>query len=393
MKVLYIVHDSNLFGGANIALLEMIDCLIKNYKINPIILVPDERGELIVELKKRNIKYIVFPYKCCVYHKCENFVLNILRYLNLIIKQLLMMLSVNKLRKIVLKENIELIHTNTSVVNIGYILSACTGLKHLGHIREFGEEHLNMRFILGRKISRIFMYKNSDKLVFISNSILEKYKKILKNNNGLELVYDGVSSKHKNLNIKNLDDEIFRIIIVGNIQSGKNQLHIVEVVKELIEQGFKINLYIIGNVGERNYYNKVVESIETSNYIKLYTGIRDIDKLKEVRTKCDCEIVCSYMEGFGRVSVEGMLSSLPIIASNSGANPEIIKNGENGFIYSYGDLNDLKKKIIYLYNNREEVSRMGKTGYEMAINYYMEEINAKNIYDVYLKILKEGENL
>lgn len=43
------------------------------------------------------------------------------------------------------------------------------------------------------------------------------------------------------------------------------------------------------------------------------------------------------------MTIEAMLSSNPVIASNAGANPELVRDGENGFLYTYNVADDLAK--------------------------------------------------
>ena len=56
-------------------------------------------------------------------------------------------------------------------------------------------------------------------------------------------------------------------------------------------------------------------------------------------------MVCSTLETFGRVAVEGQKCGLPVILSDVGANPERIENGVNGLLYQKGNIEDLVEKI------------------------------------------------
>ncbi|BDC00831.1 glycosyltransferase [Clostridium perfringens] len=381
MKVLYIVHDSNVFGGANMALLELIDSLDKTH-FEALVLVPDINGNLIRKLEENKIRYIVFPYGWCAFHKSNNEIRNFFRYSKLIIKQLLVNFKIKKLIKLIENENIDLIHSNSSVVNIGAILSRKMKIKHIWHIREFGEEHLNMRFMFGKKITRKYMVSMCDKMIFISKALYSKYFDIVKSDKML-VVYDGVSSKYNNFNEKKSNNGVLNIIQVANIQKGKGQYELVKAVEELINEKRNIYLHIVGDIGEFDYYNKVKAVSDKYNNIKLYGKVNDIEYLNELRKNSDCEVICSYMEAFGRVTVEAMLSCLPIIASDSGANKELINNNVNGLKYEIYNKYDLKEKIAFFMDNKIQRISMGKRGYELAINNYTSSINAKKIEEIY----------
>ena len=51
----------------------------------------------------------------------------------------------------------------------------------------------------------------------------------------------------------------------------------------------------------------------------------------------DVILVCSQWEAFGRITVEAMLTGKAVIASANGGTTELIKDGENGLLYTYGN--------------------------------------------------------
>ena len=75
------------------------------------------------------------------------------------------------LRKVVKEQSIDIIHTNSSVLNTGGILAVMTGVPHVWHIREFGQEDFG--FFSVWKYERIcrFMNSHSDKVIAISQAV------------------------------------------------------------------------------------------------------------------------------------------------------------------------------------------------------------------------------
>lgn len=72
----------------------------------------------------------------------------------------------------------------------------------------------------------------------------------------------------------------------------------------------------------------------------------------ELRKTMDLELICSRSEAFGRVTIEAMLHSIPVIGANSGGTPELIIDKENGLLFQYGDIDELVDKIETLINNK-----------------------------------------
>lgn len=80
----------------------------------------------------------------------------------------------------------------------------------------------------------------------------------------------------------------------------------------------------------------------------IYLGlVKDMNKLRE---KMNVGIVASEMEGFGRVTIDGMLSGMIMIGRNIGGTGELIQDNINGIIVS-NTLNDLSEKVDYVYQN------------------------------------------
>lgn len=388
MNILFISHDGDAKGGAGLALLDLIDSF-KEYKdIHPVVLIPNKQYGLAEELEKRNIPYILHRYYWWAFIDRKNNIKNIYNYFKLFCLQIKMFLGMPKLIKKINKYNIDLIHTNSSVINIGGMIKCFHKKPHVWHVREFGEEHHNFKFIFGTSKTRKIMEYMSDTIITISEALNTKYLKYISKSK-LKRIYDGVSiDKYDNPKSINNKNEEFSILLTGALQKGKGQMEAIEAVNNIILKGIKVNLILVGRCDDINYLKSINNFIKEHNikdYVKL---IGQCDDMNEVRRHADIEIVCSQMEGFGRVTVEGMLSMLPIIASNSGANTELVKDDLNGYIYELGNVDDLEEKILKLYNNKSLVSRMGNRGYKIAKENFTQEINTKNIYDVYCNILK-----
>jgi glycosyltransferase involved in cell wall biosynthesis len=83
---------------------------------------------------------------------------------------------------------------------------------------------------------------------------------------------------------------------------------------------------------ELNINNKIIW-IKYTNKINLFFNIFNIFCLS------------SKYEGLGLVLLEALASGIPVLATKTGAIPEIIKNKKNGYLVKYGDINNFSKRI------------------------------------------------
>ena len=94
-----------------------------------------------------------------------------------------------------------------------------------------------------------------------------------------------------------------------------------------------------------------------------------IDEYLEYIKKCDIVCVCSYAEAFGLTTIEAMLSGALVIASDSGANSELIEDGKNGLLYACDDIEDLHIKIDKVIHDKHTANEISRRGQESALNY------------------------
>lgn len=393
MRVLFISHDGSLNGGASLALINLIES-IKYHNIEPVILVPKGTNDLINYLEDNKIEYILSENYWWAFVDRKNMIKNVYNYIKIYLNQIKMILSLPKLISEIKSKNIEIIHSNSSVINIGALIRIFYNIPHLWHVREFGEEHMNLKFIFGTKLTRKFMSKFSDKIIVISNALKEKYLRYVKKEL-LITIYDGVSNdyiqKEINKTKKEYKDELV-ILISGAIQEGKGQLFAAEVINEMIEENYKLKLLIAGRVSEKEYFLELKSFIKNNKKEDKIILLGSCNNMNRIRKDADVEIVCSYMEGFGRVTIEAMLSKIPVIVSDSGANKELVFDNFNGFIYKFGNMEQLKNKIDLIYNDRNLIDLLGNNGFETASEKFIQEINTRNICNLYNDIKLGGKN-
>lgn len=166
MKILYIAHELYL-GGATRSLLELIDEMNeRGHRIY--VLIPAGSGELNRELQKRNVEVIQARFYSWM--SSNGFLAKLKLKLKILLNYLCLIKLIPKIKSL----GIEIIHTNTSVINIGGILKKKLGIPHLWHIREFGEEDHGLHFANKKKCIK-FMADFSDAIIAISKSIYNKY--------------------------------------------------------------------------------------------------------------------------------------------------------------------------------------------------------------------------
>jgi glycosyltransferase involved in cell wall biosynthesis len=376
MRFLAVIHDSNKYGASR-SFIELIIGL-KDMHVDCHVVVPSD-GPLIEELDILGVTYSFIPFKMWLSKVPVNWKRVIRSIYNLLVSFWIAYLARSM--------KADLIYTNTIMTPVGAIAAKIIRKPHVWQIREFAQEDFNLTFDLGLKVSHKLIDWLSYRVVLVSNALRDKYVKhissekliVVYNPVDIGVVQSETDSSNNLLQRTNYDS---LLIIVGLVHSAKGQLDAVYALSELIKQNYLIKLIIVGN-GDGNYIsslNRVIREKGIDTHVK-FTGY--VDNPRFLIQSADIMLVCSKSEAFGRVTVEGMISSKPIIGARAGATPELIIDGFNGLLYDSGNYHDLACKIKRLIENPDRAKEMGVNGKLWAREKFSREKCVNQIFNIF----------
>ena len=94
-----------------------------------------------------------------------------------------------------------------------------------------------------------------------------------------------------------------------------------------------------------------------------------------------------WVEQFGIVNLEAMNYAKPIIASNIGGLPDLVKEGKNGFLVERFDVQGMAEKIVKLSKDKILAKRMGQNGRKMFRKNWTKEKHIKEIISIYRSVV------
>ena len=159
-------------------------------------------------------------------------------------------------------------------------------------------------------------------------------------------------------NYERLVNRPLNIIFVGGLSQRKGIATLLEAVEGL---GNNIKLTIVGR--------KIEENCEPLNLaLKQHNWIETLshsDVLQLMR-KNDILVLPTLVEGFGLVITEAMSQGTPVITTERGAGPDLIRHDENGWIINAGSVESLRSTIEYILNHPDTVEKNGINALESA---------------------------
>lgn len=92
-------------------------------------------------------------------------------------------------------------------------------------------------------------------------------------------------------------------------------------------------------------------------------------------------------ESFGRTLVEAMAARRPVVAYDTGAAPEIVRHGRDGFLASHGDIEGVLAHLMSLAEDAEQVRMMGDSGRARVVEQFSPAPFAAQLNEIYSRIL------
>lgn len=178
------------------------------------------------------------------------------------------------------------------------------------------------------------------------------------------------------------EDKVFRIIFGGGICFRKGVHYLLQAFAELNLPNSE--LLLLGNVSE-----------EMIPFLKKYSGnykqmpYRPISELHKWYSQGSVFVMPSLEEGLAMVQPQAMACGLPIIATTNTGAEDIVRDGKDGFIIPIRDVEKLKEKILFLYENPEISKQMGQSAKERVSSGFTWDDYGRKIVGEYERVLKE----
>jgi glycosyltransferase involved in cell wall biosynthesis len=294
------------------------------------------------------------------------------------------------------RKNIDIIHCNSirALMTIGWAAKV-TGRPCIWYVK--GD--------LGNKVLDRIGFVMADRILFLSEMTKNlKYPELIrKYYNKIEILKIGLdltsinSICHDNLKLRqelSVKKENINLAYLGAIAPYKGLDYLIDAVSIVKNRVRNIMLYIVGDhcVEEYAYFKNVLkEKLKDNSLIKnvQFTGWRP-DAL-DILSLMDIYVLPSLSEGVPRSIVEAMALGKPVVSTKVGGIPEIVLDGETGFIVPPRDPNGLADGIITLAKDDQLRARFGDKGQKTVIANYSIERNIAGLQRVYLEVVEKNQ--
>lgn len=184
-----------------------------------------------------------------------------------------------------------------------------------------------------------------------------------------------------------LKSDDFVLINVNRLASNKGVNYLIDALKLLGSRISNLRLILVGTGPEEPDIISMIEDYGLKNVVLHFKNIED-SLLFAYYGLADGFVCPTLFEGLPLVILEAMASGLPIVATETGENVQVVKDGINGFLVSPASAQALQEGILKLHKY-EEREAMGKKSLEMVRDYDWDVV-AKKAIQIYEELCKRG---
>jgi N-acetyl-alpha-D-glucosaminyl L-malate synthase BshA len=174
------------------------------------------------------------------------------------------------------------------------------------------------------------------------------------------------------------------LVHVSNFRPVKRPVDCVEILARVLKKGISTRLVMVGDGSERTNVEHVARCLGVHEKC-IFVGKQP--NIVDYLSAADVLLLPSEQESFGLAALEAMACEVPVIASRVGGVPEVVTDGETGFLSEVGDLEKMAEDAARLLTDASLRREMGKRARESAVSRYRTDIVIPRYIEFYERVL------
>jgi len=174
------------------------------------------------------------------------------------------------------------------------------------------------------------------------------------------------------------------LVHVSNFRPVKRPVDCVEILARVLQQGINTRLLMVGDGSERT------NAEHRARCLGVYDKCVFVGKqpnIVDYLSAADVLLLPSEQESFGLAALEAMACEVPVIASRVGGIPEVVTDGETGYLSEVGDVDKMAADAARLLADATLRGEMGKRARESAVSRYRTDIVIPQYIEFYERVL------
>jgi glycosyltransferase involved in cell wall biosynthesis len=395
LKTVLFVSGLESEGGAAKALVELCSRLVSTRKFRCVVLTA-KRNHLNVELEKAGATTIAVGYGAFLvpppysaWKAPIKYLLELLRYVCGYKR------SMRLAEKNIDFSKVDIIHSNVPRIDIGLALARKHGIKHIYHLRENSFTYFKCWSFRRDPVN--YMDRGTDAYIAISQAVANNWIMRGVDKDKVWVIYDGVDTSRSEIARSRPpimgEKQSAKTVFLGGYIPSKGVWDAVGAIDRLVSTGsvgVTLDIYGGGPIEVKKQIEAFLENHGLTQCVTLHGEVEDV---WSVLPHYDIGLTCAENEAFGRTVVEFQASGLITVVSRSGAFPEIVHDGADGFIYESAlGAKGLADVLNDLLNGPHDFERITSLARLNAAR-FSDQMNCEKIVGLYEEIEKSRRAL
>jgi L-malate glycosyltransferase len=176
------------------------------------------------------------------------------------------------------------------------------------------------------------------------------------------------------------------LVHVSNFRPVKRPVDCTEILARVLQKGVNARMVMVGDGSERT---NVEHRARCLGVYEKCVFVGKQPNIVDYLSAADVLLLPSEQESFGLAALEAMACEVPVIASRVGGIPEVVTDGETGFLSEVGDVEKMAEDAARLLRNTTLRREMGKRARESAVSRYRTDIVIPQYIEFYERVLKK----
>ena len=175
---------------------------------------------------------------------------------------------------------------------------------------------------------------------------------------------------------------------IGTYEERKGQIVLLESIKDLVNGALpNAHLVLVGEGPDELMLKENVKKFGLSDNVSFFEFTREPVYIFE---RLDILVLSSlYKEGLPNVILEAMSMNLPVVSSRLAGVPEVVKNGETGFMVEPGNKDELTEAIVKLCSDVVVLKQIGDNGRRMMEEKFDKQVQFEEFLQYFYKITEK----
>ena len=181
-------------------------------------------------------------------------------------------------------------------------------------------------------------------------------------------------------------DDVGILIHISNFRPVKRVEDVIGIFS-LVRKQFKTRLLMVGDGPERPKAEWLAHTHGVADDVMFVGKQNDMSQLLALS---DILLLPSDLESFGLVALEAMACEVPVIATNVGGIPEVVRDGVDGFLYEVGNVKAMAEGCLSILKKPETRKTLGKAARERATREFCASKIVLQYEDLYRRTIEEA---